>query len=606
MKSKLPWTLSLAQSAGNFLLALAALVLAGCGSSDSHNGPDDGGVSPSVTVASAGPFQGELARAIDQQFTRHSLPGDADVNLPIMLDGADIDGLDEAHWFSIKAAYREGWPLVLLQPTREQIETAVARLHIALHAPEEIATLDAIGFESTALGDIEAVFEYVNSDDSRDADLRVEAIAEWLADNQNAGAQLAINGGQQALDVLRSAQQNGEAPQLESIMGSLSRTGSLVVDHARHVLVLDAWAAHEFASDDDFYVFRLDTRSSGSNYRTRAFHRTTGTGVHIKRNEEANEGQAEQVCTARKDGTSCVRDRYLSRFEVTLFPHPGPEGDALTLARVTPSSGRESESYAISTELSLGGSVNAGFSKEMGPNASVGLTAGLTVNESRTVEIPDATIVANHHADTAQSASWRFEMPDPPVLQLPGCPGRDLRLPFAIQRGTTNTEQWAIYRMPASARDGLNHELRIVWLLEAAEGTRTLDWAWNGLDAAEPGCNLAGCNCRPVTERHDLQTGGGTFQFPLADNTPAEQPAQPQLTSLSSNFARSGARITLNGSALRRTTRVFFGPTEATNFFVDSDAQITALAPENTPGTPVMVTVISDGGISNGLLFRYK
>ncbi|MGH9421808.1 MAG: IPT/TIG domain-containing protein, partial [Thermoanaerobaculia bacterium] len=170
----------------------------------------------------------------------------------------------------------------------------------------------------------------------------------------------------------------------------------------------------------------------------------------------------------------------------------------------------------------------------------------------------------------------------------------------------TNTEQWAIYRMPASARDGLNNEIRMSWILEAGESTRTLDWAFNGFRATEPGCNLLGCNCIPVTVRHPTNMGGGTFVFPLADNTPAEEPELPQLTSLSSTFARAGAPITLQGSDLRRVTRVFFGTSEAQVFFVDSDSQITVLVPANTPGAGVMVTVVGSGGISNGLLFRYK
>ncbi len=123
----------------------------------------------------------------------------------------------------------------------------------------------------------------------------------------------------------------------------------------------------------------------------------------------------------------------------------------------------------------------------MGANASVGLTAGLTINESRTVSIKDATIVATHNSINGSSAGWRLEMPDPPVLQVPGCPGRDLRLPFAIQRGTHVTEQWAIYRIPANARASLNNQLRISWQLSAGEGTRTLDWASNGLDRRQSG-----------------------------------------------------------------------------------------------------------------------
>jgi hypothetical protein len=582
--------------------ALAALMLVGCGSSDSNDGS---GGSTGVPVASIGGFRGELAALADQEFARQPLTGNADINLPIVLDGADVDAISDAQWLSIKSAYREGWAVLLLQPTRQQIETLIATLRLHLEVPEDIEDLDAIGYQSAEAGDVEAIFEYIDTDGDPDPDVRVAAISDWVAERQFAAAAEALEvAAARALDVAAS-QGSGEAPELESVMGSLSKQGSLVVDRAIHVVVVDAWAAHEFATGDDFYVFRLDTRSSGNNYLPRAFAQTRGSGNGITRNQPRMERAAETICESRADATSCVRDRYLRRFEVTLFPYPGEEIRALTLARVTPSSGRESESYTVTTDLSLGGSVNVGFSKEMGANASVGLTAGLSVNHSRTVSIADAVIVANHNAINGSSASWRVEMPDPPVLDLPGCPGRELRAPFTIQRGTHSYEQWAIYRSPASARARLNDELRMVWRIEAGEGRRTLDWVHNGFVATNPGCGGAGCNCRPVTVHHDLRRGGGTFRYPLADNS-REEPQRPQLSSISPTAGTAGTPIVLQGSGLDRVTRLFFGASEAQVFFSDSDSRITVLVPANAAGGTVPVSVLGNGGVSNAVQFRYN
>lgn len=579
----------------NFVLGLVAVGLAGCGSDD-NDAPDAG--PPPLAVVSVGEFRGELAALADQEFARRPLKGNADIDLPMLLDGADVDVIKAPQWLTIKSAYREGWPIVLLQPTREQIQTVIDTLHLQLDAPEDVENLDAIGYQSTEVGEAEAVFEYVNSDSDLDQDVRVAAIGDWLAERQFTAAS-------QALAAEPLGQTGGTAPELESVMGSLSRQATLVVDGATHVVVVDAWAAHEFATGDDFYVFRLDTRSSGNNYITRGFAQTRGTGNAITRAQARSGRPAEVLCDTRSDATSCVRDRYLRQFEVTLFPFPGVESSALTLARVTPSSGRESESYTVSTDLNIGGSVNVGFSKEMGPNASVGLTAGLSVNHSRTIAIPDATVVANHNTINGSSASWRFEMPDPPVLDLPGCPGRELRLPFPIQRGTHSSEQWAIFRMPASARASLNGQLRMTWAIEAGEGRRTLDWASNGGNAALPGCNAAGCNCRPVTVHHAPRRGGGNFTYPLADNT-REEPQRPQLSSIVPAAATAGTPIILRGSGLGRVTRLFFGGSEAQVFFVDSDSQITVLAPSNASGATVPVSVLGNGGISNALQFRYN
>lgn len=578
------------------VLALVAVGFAACGSND-DGGAADGGTT-SLAVVTVGEFRGELAALADRAFARRPLKGNADIDLPMLLDGADVDVIGAAQWLSLKSAYREGWPLVLLQPTRAQVEAVLDQLNLHLDPPEDVEDLDAIGYQSTEVGETEAVFKYINSDSDLDQDVRVAAIGDWLAERQ-------LVAGSQALVGEPLGQTAGAAPELESVMGSLSRQATLVVDRATHVVVVDAWAAHEFATGDDFYVFRLDTRSSGNNYITRGFAQTRGTGNAITRREARSERPAEMLCETRSDGTSCVRDRYLRQFEVTLFPFPGPESSALTLTRVSPSSGRESESYTVSTDLSIGGSVNVGFSKEMGANVSVGLTAGLSVNHSRTVAIPDATVVANHNTINGSSASWRFEMPDPPVLDLPGCPGRELRIPFPIQRGTHSSEQWAIFRMPASARASLNGELRMAWAIEAGEGRRTLDWASNGGNAALPGCNAAGCNCRPVTVHDPLRRSGGMFTYPLADNT-RDEPQRPQLASLSPAAATAGTPIILRGSGLSRTTRLFFGASEAHVFFVDSDFQVTVLAPSNAAGATVPVTVIGSGGISNPVQFRYN
>ncbi|WP_309241314.1 IPT/TIG domain-containing protein, partial [Nocardia sp. BSTN01] len=60
----------------------------------------------------------------------------------------------------------------------------------------------------------------------------------------------------------------------------------------------------------------------------------------------------------------------------------------------------------------------------------------------------------------------------------------------------------------------------------------------------------------------------------------------------------------LTGTGLTGATGVSFGATPASSFTVDSDTQITAVAPAGAAGT-VSVTVATVGGTSNGVSYTY-
>ncbi|PPJ30273.1 cell shape-determining protein [Nocardia nova] len=82
--------------------------------------------------------------------------------------------------------------------------------------------------------------------------------------------------------------------------------------------------------------------------------------------------------------------------------------------------------------------------------------------------------------------------------------------------------------------------------------------------------------------------------------------ALPTLTSIipASGSAAGGTTVVLTGTHLTGATAVNFGGTPATSFTVNSDTQITAVAPAHTAGT-VQVTVTTPSGTSNGVSFTY-
>ncbi|MEU5758757.1 IPT/TIG domain-containing protein [Nocardia sp. NPDC047648] len=79
--------------------------------------------------------------------------------------------------------------------------------------------------------------------------------------------------------------------------------------------------------------------------------------------------------------------------------------------------------------------------------------------------------------------------------------------------------------------------------------------------------------------------------------------AVPALNSIAPGQGPAGTSVTLTGSGLTGATAVTFGTTPATSFTVDSDTQITAVAPAGTG--IVAVTVTAPGGTSNGISFIY-
>ncbi|WP_406275660.1 IPT/TIG domain-containing protein [Nocardia sp. NBC_00881] len=81
--------------------------------------------------------------------------------------------------------------------------------------------------------------------------------------------------------------------------------------------------------------------------------------------------------------------------------------------------------------------------------------------------------------------------------------------------------------------------------------------------------------------------------------------AVPSLTSVtpSSGPAAGGTTVILTGTGLATASAVNFGGTPATSFIVNSDTQITAVAPAGT-GT-VQVTVTTAGGTTNGVAYTY-
>ncbi|WP_280299848.1 beta strand repeat-containing protein, partial [Nocardia abscessus] len=95
-----------------------------------------------------------------------------------------------------------------------------------------------------------------------------------------------------------------------------------------------------------------------------------------------------------------------------------------------------------------------------------------------------------------------------------------------------------------------------------------------------------------------ITTAGGTSNGVSYDYVPALGSASPF-----QGPEAGGNQVFLNGNGLTGVTAVTFGGTPATSFTVDSDTQITAIAPAGTGA--VQVTATGPNGTSNGVTYTY-
>ena len=104
-----------------------------------------------------------------------------------------------------------------------------------------------------------------------------------------------------------------------------------------------------------------------------------------------------------------------------------------------------------------------------------------------------------------------------------------------------------------------------------------------------------------------VTTGAGTSATAAADRYTYDEPA-PAITGLTpaSGTLAGGTTVTITGTDFLGAIAVAFGATPATSFTVDSDTQITAVAPASASVGPVDVTVTTAAGTSTiGTADRY-
>lgn len=97
-----------------------------------------------------------------------------------------------------------------------------------------------------------------------------------------------------------------------------------------------------------------------------------------------------------------------------------------------------------------------------------------------------------------------------------------------------------------------------------------------------------------LTANPGVYKSGGTASEPsttLSSNVPFL--VTPQILSFNPTSGVAGTPVVITGTGLTQTTKVLFG-TKGAKVIINSDSQVTAIAPKLS--TPVPITVITKGG----------
>lgn len=483
-----------------------------------------------ITVYAEKDLFAGIADNLGSAFETIPLPEQGPLRHPIVVDGYASSALGEAA-ASIRAAYEAGQPVVVLEPAPETQGFLDEVAGGAVDLPSGLSTrppaygeprLEAIAFRRPAGGaGVDSAEFWVTfdagdgpaADEKAEDDKLVASIADWLREGPGSGSASASEppappraptAGQPRL-AMKAAAEAPEHAAIDQLTSAVVKKVSLQFDQGSMATVVKSWAAYSPAQDEDWYIFELTTTSQPLNFATYSL-----AGLFDK--WEKNDTNCRAILK-----TGCKRDRYATIVQVKVAPKtPG-----LELVYYGPDSDREQDEYSYSSKFSLGGKVTAGYD-DKGFKGGVELSGGAEFSRSTKVTIKDATLVGISNPAT-EVAGWRFDMPQMRAvndLTAYGGPSMNcdnlLQMPYPVQRGSMESRQYAIYRLPASQRGSLKGIDLAVSLRVEESSSALQNWTAKY-------CNFFNCNCSPESWVHgNHELNDRIISFPLAAHTAAK------------------------------------------------------------------------------------
>lgn len=463
------------------------------------------------------------AGSLPSSFEVLPLPTEGPAQHAFLIDGYDFAGLGDSVAI-IKAGFEAGFPVVIVAPGTQETQGFLDDItggQVTL--PEGVTArpasagdsrLEAFAFRriagTTGAPEVVEFWDTFENEEGPAADQKanndslVASIANWIREKPAAPPAPPTpppprTAGRPAPRMLMKAEAGKGRAAIDELTSAVVRKVAFSFELGSVSTVVKSWAAYSPGQDEDWYIFELTTSSQPLNFATYSF---GGMFSDWKKTDADCKGIAK---------TGCKRDKYATKVQVKMIPKtPG-----LELVYWGPDSDRAQDEYSYSSKFSLGGKVTAGYD-DKGAKGGVELSAGAEFSRSTKVTIKDATLFGTSNP-TTEVAGWRFEMPQMRAvndLTPYGGPSMNcdnlLQMPYPVQRGSMESRQYAIYRLPASQRGRLQGiDLAVSLSLEESSSTLQ-NWT-----AAY--CNVFNCNCTPeswVHKNHELNDK--VISFPLA------------------------------------------------------------------------------------------
>lgn len=517
----------------------AAALLATCGGSDNDT-PAQSGTSPQVRQL--GQLDSTIAADLTQQIKL--VPFTLRQDSPIVLQGKMMSTLQQAHNDELKATYRAGHTIVLLDATMEHI----AALHGIIGGGVTYDSKDAKGIMAYSLHQENRIPHAKLLSQVQLSPLRTskgEPDPTGLEDNKQAyknAVEITV-AELSRLPIVTSPALPGINP-IVDLQANVTQWTTLTQNSSSGVYntTVKVYSLHQCQPDvngntSDFYMVTAmaDWTAKYAKFQSAATELGPTSMYHDDNNDEY------VVANWRDDPdlTYCSSHFYLSDaanvcryinypLQYSVEMQPLNSGTVTQTEAKPPAQQGEATSYTSGFSWSLGGTVNV---NGMGPGA--GLSAGVTWNNSQTTTVPPVRLDLSQ-TGSGEGAQWTYRycttglepdangnctnhvqtVKDTCRAQLGDFSGTNPQQGQTTKGAFTDAVHTALWQAGKDTRTGTTFDINVTITPTIGNTTANL-WGASGIDPTHAGCNAANCDCASNTIKTPLTGGSYTFKIPL-------------------------------------------------------------------------------------------
>lgn len=519
----------------------AAILLVTCGGRDDDSPPRQG-------VRQIGSLDSTIAADIMKQV--NAVPFTLLQDTPILLQGKTMSSLTQSHKEELKATYRTGYTIVLLDATMED----VAALHGIVEAGVTYSSKDGEGVLAYSLRQENRIPTATLLSKVQLSPLRTpqgEPDPAGLQDNERAHKKAAeLTVAELARLPVASIRGPRDANQNVDWKSSPVQSTTFKQNGAAGVYntTVNVYALHSCDKDvrtgltSDYYMVTAlaDWTATNAKFQSAAtelgptsMYYDVDTDRYVVANwqDDPKRNYCSSPSIFYTYADICRYINYPLQYDVEMVPIN--TGSVAQINAKPPAQQGQAQVYTSGFSFSLGGTVNV---NGMGPGA--GLSAGLTWNNSTTTTVPPVKLDLSQ--TTNQGALWTYryctggEEPDGNGLctshvQMAKdvCRAQlgDPTTGTNPQQGQTPTGAFtdavhtALWQAGPDTRTGKSTFDIEVTITPTIGNTTANLWGAQGLDPTNAGCNGSNCDCVSYTTKTALTNGSYIFKIPLPSTT---------------------------------------------------------------------------------------